>query len=118
MVAAAAAVRVPVGVAVGVGLRVEEYEEYETKVVLANPMPPVPKLIVCPFITAVVGVAPGPKVYVVPPITARLEPISVNVTPPAVTALVVGLNGYWSVAAPSTRPADPAVILCPLIMVV
>lgn len=55
-------------------------------VVVANPIPPGPTLIVWPLYTSVVALAPGPIVNVVPPILTNEGPISEKVIPPAVTA--------------------------------
>ncbi len=70
-------------------------------------------LMVSPSKTSVVGVALGPMLYVVPPITAIVEPISWNVIPPAVTDVVVGLNGYSSVVPSRARPLEPTAMVCP-----
>ncbi len=60
--------------------------EAAVKVVVLNPTPLGPMLIVWPLKTSVVGLAPGPKVNVDPPITTNEDPTSEKVTPPAVTA--------------------------------
>ena len=85
----------------------------------ANPIPPGPKDIVSPLYTAVVGVAPGPMVKVVPPISTSDEPISKKVMPPAVTSCVVGLNGNVNVVDRlMVSPPGPAVIVFPSIVAV
>jgi hypothetical protein len=88
-------------------------------VVVANPMPCGPMLIVCPLTTLVVGVAPG-IVNVVPSITT-IEGPSENVIPPAVMG-VKAASGAMRVTKPDGTivvearpiPPGPRLIVCPL----
>jgi hypothetical protein len=81
-------------------------------VVVANPMPSGPMLIVCPLTTLVVCVAPGPIVNVVPSITATEEP-SKNVIPPAVIVENGPPKGGMVVVA-NPMPSGPILMVSPL----
>lgn len=87
-------------------------------VVPVNPTPPGPTLTVTPSNTSVVGVAPGPIVKVIDPITTRLAPISENVMPPAVTASVCMARGGGATVVPPApampMPPGPILTVTPL----
>ena len=88
-------------------------------VVVANPIPCGPMLIVCPLRTVVMGVLPGVILNVLPSTTAS-DGFNENVSPAAVTILVgwefaLG-NGIVVVANPI--PCGPMLIVCPLRTVV
>jgi hypothetical protein len=83
-------------------------------VVDANPTPPGPMLMVCPFTTIVVGVADGPMLYVEPDITTCEAP-KPTLTPP--TAVLLKAGPIRVVEAKPT-PAEPIRIVCPFTMIV
>jgi hypothetical protein len=78
-------------------------------VVLAKPTPLGPMLMVWELKTSVVGVAPGPTVKVLPPITTIDELISVKVMPPAVKTCVAAFVGAATVVLTRPGPAVPTV---------
>lgn len=84
------------------------------KVMDANPTPPGPMLMVCPFTTIVVGVADGPILYVEPEIKTCEAP-KPTFTPP--TAVLVKAKPVRVVEAKPT-PAEPIRIVCPFTMIV
>jgi hypothetical protein len=85
---------------------------YKT-VVLPNPTPLGPMLIVWELKMSVVGVALGPMVKVLPPITTREELISVKVMPPAVMTCVAAFVGVAVVVLTRTGPTLPTVKVWP-----
>ena len=88
-------------------------------VVVANPIPCGPMLIVCPLRTVVMGVLPG-EIWNVLPSTTASDGESENVSPAAVTTLV-GWElafGIGIVVAANPIPFGPILIVCPLRTVV
>jgi hypothetical protein len=75
------------------------------KVSIAGPTPPGPILTVCPLITAVVGVEPGPTSKVEPPSTIADEPSKVAATP----LIVIGVWGPEGEG--TTAKVEPAITM-------